>query len=101
MKLSVNLVHQGCYVKAGDSLPPDFVLPPHLDRFVIYDEPPPQISRVDHRFSSGVEGHQEKREAGTRLAKPAMNYTESEEEFAPQWGKAKKHAPKERKGKGL
>jgi hypothetical protein len=36
--------------------------------------------------------------AEARLAKPAMNYTESEEEFAPQWGKPKKHALK-KKGK--
>ena len=33
-----------------------------------------------------------------RLAKSAMNYTESEEEFAPQWGKPKKHLPRN-KGK--
>lgn len=85
MKLSVNVVHQGCYVKAGDPLPSDFVMPPHLEPFII-DEPP-QTSRVDHRFSSGVEGHQMRTEA--RPAKFAMNYTESEEEFAPQWGKPK------------
>ena len=52
-----------------------------------------QASRVAS-FSS-VEGHE-----GTepRLAKSAMNYTESEEEFAPQWGKPKKHLPRN-KGK--
>ena len=38
MKLSVNLVHGGKYVRAGDELPPDFVLPPHLDRFAVYDD---------------------------------------------------------------
>jgi hypothetical protein len=79
MKLSVNLVTGGKYVRAGDELPPDFVVPPHLDRFAVYDEPPPQISRVDAAFEGLQDG----------LAKPAANYTESEEEFAPQWGKKK------------
>ncbi len=94
MKLSVNVVHGGRYVRAGDDLPKDFVLPPHLEAFVI-DEPL-QTSRADLRLSSDDQGV-----CGTeaRLAKPAMNYTESEEEFAPQWGKPKKHALK-KKGKG-
>ena len=50
MKLSVNVVHGGRYVRAGDDLPSDFILPEHLDRFVIYDEPS-QTSRADAPFS--------------------------------------------------
>ena len=83
MRLSVHLVHQGRYVKAGDELPSDFVLPEHLDRFVVYDDPP-QTSRADLRFSSAfVEGQQGDFGAGTRLAKPAMDYPKGEEEFIP------------------
>jgi hypothetical protein len=92
-KLSINLVHHGCYVKAGDPLPPDFVMPPHLEAFVI-DEPS-QASRADHRFSF-VEGQGA---AEDRLAKPAMTYEEAEEEFVPRWEKPKKHAKEERKGR--
>ena len=90
MKLSVNLVTGGKYVRAGDELPSDFELPPHLDRFVV-DEPPQQTSRADLRFSSVP---QRDMGAGTRLAKPAAtDYPEGEEEFAPQW------VPKKKKGK--
>ena len=35
MKLSVNVVTGGQYVRAGDPLPSDFVLPPHLEAFVM------------------------------------------------------------------
>jgi hypothetical protein len=90
VKLSVNLVVGGKYVRAGDELPSDFVLPPHLDRFVVYDQPPPQISRAGHRFSSGVEGHQEGFGTGARLAKSAAGYPEGEEEFAPKFVKFKR-----------
>ena len=69
MKLSINLVHGGKYVKAGDPLPADFVLPEHLDCFAIYDDDPPQTSQGAARLSSvgrqGVFG------AGGSLAKPA------------------------------
>ena len=89
MRLTVNLVTGGKYVRAGDELPSDFVLPSHLDRFVIYDDETPQTSRADLRFSSDVEGHPEGfRTAGTQPAKPAT-YPEGEEEFAPQWEKKK------------
>jgi hypothetical protein len=82
MRLSVNLVHGGKYIRAGDELPPDFVLPPHLDRFAGYDDQPPQqTSRADLRFSS--EGHREDIGAETRPAKSAMRYPEGEEEFIP------------------
>ncbi len=37
MKLSVNVVHGGRYVRAGDELPSDFILPEHLERFAVYD----------------------------------------------------------------
>ena len=40
MRLSVHLVTGGKYVRAGDPLPADFVLPEHLDRFVVDDDPP-------------------------------------------------------------
>jgi hypothetical protein len=90
MKLSVNLVAGGKYVRAGDELPPDFVLPPHLDRFAIHDEPP-QTSRAASRFSSA--GHQGNLGASGQLAKPAMSYPESEEEFTSKFAK--------KKGKGL
>ena len=64
-------------------LPPDFVLPPHLDRFAIYGDDQPQTSPADPRFSS-PEGHQgEDFGARTRLAKPAMRYPEGAEEFVP------------------
>ena len=68
MKLSVHLVHQGRYVKAGDPLPADFDLPPHLESFAIYDDEPPQVSQGAARLSSvGRQGVG----AGGRLAKPA------------------------------
>ena len=91
MKLSVNLVHHGCYVRAGDDLPSDFILPEHLDRFVIYDEPA-LTSRVDaSRFSSIDAGD----ETGARLAKSAMNYEEGEEEFTPKFVKITKKKGKQ------
>ena len=65
MRLSVNVVHGGCYVKAGDDLPSDFILPEHLERFAVYDEPPLQVSRVDS-FSS-VEGHERHRASAREI----------------------------------
>ena len=100
MRLSVNLVVGGRYVKAGDHLPVDFVLPPHLDRFVVNDDsPPPQISRATSRFST--ERHQEDFGPGSQLAKPAMaTYPEGEEKFAPRWAKKiRRVLGEERKGK--
>ena len=93
MKLSVNVVHGGKYVRAGDLLPADFVLPLHLEAFVI-DEPS-QVSRADLRFSSGVEGHQRDMRTEARLAKPAMNYREAEEEFTPKFVKIAKKKGKQ------
>jgi hypothetical protein len=55
MRLSVHLVHQGRYIKAGDELPSDFVLPLHLEAFAIYDDPP-QISQGAARLSSARQG---------------------------------------------
>ena len=75
MKLSINLVHQGRYIKAGDPLPEGFELPPHLEAFVV---DPAQTSRADLRFSL-----ERQENLGTRLAKPAVDYPESEEEFVP------------------
>ena len=81
MKLSVHLVHQGRYVKAGDPLPADFDLPPHLEAFVV-DDDPPQASRAGLRFSTV--GRQGGLGTETRLAKPAAkDYPEGEEEFTP------------------
>ena len=75
MKLSINLVHQGTYVKAGDPLPEGFELPSHLEAFIIDD--PPQTSRATSHLV--VEGQA----AGSGLAKSAASYPEGEEEFTP------------------
>src|SRR4029077_2392831 len=91
MKLSVHLVHQGRYIKAGDPLPLDFELPSHLEAFAVYDDDPPQISRADLRLSrAGSLSHARVFGAETRLAKPATeDYPGSEEEFIPQTRGAK------------
>jgi hypothetical protein len=89
MKLSINLVTGGKYVRAGDPLPPDFELPSHLEAFAIYDEPP-QASRADLRLSSVAKQQQRDMRAETQLAKPATDYPEGEEEFTPKWMPKKK-----------
>lgn len=88
MKLSVNVVHQGCYVKAGDELPEDFILPEHLDRFAVYDDPP-QVSQGASRLSTvegqGVAGARGGSAKSAADDKRDARYSEGEEEFTPKW----------------
>ena len=105
MKLSVHLVHGGRYVKAGDPLPVDFVLPSHLEAFAVYDDEPPQASQGASRVNSPVVGRQRVFGASGRLAKSAAaNYPEGEEEFTPRpkptrGAKIRRAHQEERKGK--
>ena len=90
MKLSINLVHGGRYVRAGDDLPSDFILPEHLERFAVYDDPSQASRATSHSL---VEGRRE----GSQLAKPATDYREAEEEFAAPMAKEIRHS-EEKKG---
>jgi hypothetical protein len=88
MKLAVNLVAGGRYIRAGEPLPPDFELPPHLEQFAIGGDDAPQISQADSRLASGDPGLFG---AGGRLAKPAVDrggaisglFPAGEERFIP------------------
>ena len=84
MRLTVNLVTGGKYVRAGDELPSDFVLPEHLDRFAIYDDDQPQISQGAARLSAAVGRRQGVFGTSGSLAKSAANYPRGEEKFIPE-----------------